>query len=122
MPQVLDLKEWRIATFHGPTSHIDGEPQHFSFSRNLFSHNLHKYCICTEDGLDTLDEDFKDYDVDKDGLVNSDEFNTHHHQAAQLPNLILSEIDGMKIEDFDLDDDSIQKHMKGASGEMLDDL
>jgi len=95
---VLDLKEWRIATFHGPTSHID------------------------EAGLGSLDEDFKDYDVDKDGLLSSDEFNSHHHEAARLPNEFQSEIDGMKIEDFDLDDDSIQKHMKGASGEMLDDL
>lgn len=99
--QVLDLKEWRIATFHGPASHIDDT---------------------NSDALGGLDEDFEDYDVDKDGLVTSNEFNTHHHEAAQLPNLILSQINGMKLEDVDLDDDTILKHMKGANGEMLDDL
>jgi len=98
---MLDEQEWTTATFH--------------FHDHDHSKDAEK--------VEALKKAFKEYDQDGDGKINSVEFNTLHHKEASIPNAVLTDIDGMKIEDYDLPSD-IDEHMKmdEFDAEMMDDL
>eukprot|EP00657_Telonema_sp_P-1_P007860 TRINITY_DN28162_c0_g1_i1.p1 TRINITY_DN28162_c0_g1~~TRINITY_DN28162_c0_g1_i1.p1 ORF type:complete len:137 (+),score=31.43 TRINITY_DN28162_c0_g1_i1:1-411(+) len=99
---MLDEEEFTHASFH---------------FRDMHTHDPFK--------MQELEEEFNEYDTNKDKLIDAIEFNTHHHNAAKLPNVAMTG-DDMKLEDFELPDDVLREHVDQAqeefSYEMLDDL
>ena len=73
--------------------------------------------------VEVLKKTFKEYDKDGDNKINAVEFNTLHHKEASLPHEVLTDVHGMKIEDFDLPSE-IDEQMKLGEfdSEMMDDL
>jgi len=98
---VLDMHEWTTATFH--------------FLDHDHSRDAAK--------VEVLKKTFKEYDKDGDNKINAVEFNTLHHKEASLPHEVLTDVHGMKIEDFDLPSE-IDEQMKLGEfdSEMMDDL